>query len=181
MVAILFEGKTDVAFFDDIIEYYQLDKNQIIYKNFEGKDNLFDLMHEHYNSLEENIDNERITNILIIADADNPKDSSPCRGYTETQTKLNELKDNLAFDIPVDFYIMCDNNRQGYLESFLLSVLDGTQRQCIDSFKECFEYELSDKWVYNSFYKHNKHPFDFSHKNFNTLKQKLQTLFEGIA
>ena len=181
MVAILFEGKTDVAFFDTLVSHYQLDKDQIIYKNFEGKDNIFNISHEHYNTLEKSIEQERITKLLIIVDADNPKDPSPCRGYAQTQTKLNELKDNLDFNIPVDFYIMCDNNQQGYLESFLLSVLDNTQRQCIDDFKTCFQYELSDKWVYNSFYKHHKHPFDFSHENFNALKQKLQTLFEGIA
>ena len=180
MVAILFEGKTDVAFFDSLVNHYELDKDQVIYKNFEGKDNVFNISHEHYDTLEKSIEQERITKLLIIVDADNPKDPSPCRGYTETQTKLNELKDDLDFNIPVDFYIMCDKNQEGYLESFLLSVLDGTQRLCIDKFKACFEYELSDKWVYNSFYKHHKHPFDFSHANFNALKQKLQTLFEGI-
>ena len=180
MVAILFEGKTDVAFFDTLVTHYQLNKDQIIYKNFEGKDNLFNLMHEHYDTLERDIEQERITSLLIIVDADNPKDLSPCRGYHETQTKLNKLRDSLAFSIPVDFYIMCDNNQEGYLESFLLSVLDNQQRQCIDTFKDCFQYELSDKWVYNSFYKHHQHPFDFSHQNFNELKQKLQNLFEGI-
>ncbi len=180
MVAILFEGKTDIAFFDTLVKYYQLNPDQIIYKNFEGKDNLFNLVHEHYNSLEESIKQERITSLLIIVDADNPKDPSPCRGYQETLTNLRTLRDNLDFDIPIDFYIMCDNNQQGYLESFLLSVLDAPQRKCIDVFKDCFQYELSDKWVYNSFYKHNQHPFDFSHPNFDVLKTKLQTLFEGI-
>ena len=180
MVAILFEGKTDVTFFDTLVSHYQLDKDQVVYKNFEGKDNIFNLMHENYNFLEESIKQERITSLLIIVDADNPKDPSPCRGYQETLTKLNTLKEDLNFSIPVNFYIMCDKNQQGYLESFLLSVLDNTQKECIDTFKDCFQYELSDKWVYNSFYKHHQHPFDFSHENFNELKEKLQNLFEGI-
>ncbi|MEA2047040.1 MAG: hypothetical protein U9O64_01185 [Campylobacterota bacterium] len=45
--------------------------------------------------------------------------------------------------------------------------------------KGCFQYELTDKWVYNAFYKHNKYPFNFQHPNFTNLKQKLKNLFEG--
>jgi len=179
MVAILFEGKTDVAFFDTLVRQYQLDKDKVIYKNFEGKDNLFNITHRHYNELEESIKEERISKILIIADADNPKDPNQNRGFDATELKLKETINSLDFNIPIDYYIMCDSNKEGYLESFLLSVLDKTQIECIDKFKECFDYELSDKWVYNSFYKHNKHPFDFNHENFNEVKQKLQTLFKG--
>ena len=41
------------------------------------------------------------------------------------------------------------------------------------------QYELTDKWAYNTFYKQKKHPFDFHHTNFDELKQKLQNLFHS--
>ena len=66
---------------------------------------------------------------------------------------------------------MCDENKEGNLESFLLSVLDNTQKKCIGLFKDCYKYEINDKLVYNTFYRHKKHPFDFEHTNFNILKK----------
>jgi hypothetical protein len=65
------------------------------------------------------------------------------------------------------------------LESFLLSVLDDEQKECIEEFKKCYKYELSDKWTYNTFYKQKKHPFDFDHPNFQPLKDKLTDLFKN--
>jgi len=178
MVAILFEGKSDGRFFDDILNTYNLSID-IVYYDFKGKDNLFNIGHKFYDEIEEDIKNiGRIQKILIVADADNPKDLNPNRGYKATESKIKEIIENLDFDIPIEYYIMCDENQEGYLESFLLSVLDEKQKKCIEDFKSCFKYELTDKWVYNSFYKHNNYPFDFSHQNFNELKQKLKNLFK---
>jgi len=180
MVAILFEGKSDGRFFNDILNVYNLSVD-VIYYDFKGKDNLFNIGHKFYDEIEEDIKNiGRIQKLLIVADADNPKDPNPNRGYKATESKIEEIIQNLDFDIPIDYYIMCDENQEGYLESFLLSVLDEKQKKCIEDFKSCFKYELTDKWVYNSFYKHNKHPFDFTHPNFNKLKDKLTDLFKGI-
>ena len=180
MVAILYEGKSDGNFFDDLIEAYGLPKEYIIHYNFEGKDNLFNLSHKYYDEIAEDIENGRVESLFIVTDADNPKDPNPYRGYGATKSKLEELIKNLDFAIPIDYYIFCDENKNGYLESFLLSVLDDEQKKCIEEFKECFKYDLTDKWIYNSFYKHNQYPFDFSHPNFTILKTKLTNLFEGI-
>ena len=181
MVAILYEGKSDGNFFDEVLDIYSLPKDNVVYHNFEGKDNLFNISHKYYDELEEDIKIKgRIQKILIVADADNPKDPNPHRGFKATKLKIEEIIKDLDFNIPIDYYIMCDQKKQGYLESFLLSVLDNDQKECVSKFKKCFKYDLSDKWVYNSFYKHNKHPFDFNHQNFNELKTKLKNLFEGI-
>jgi len=180
MVAILFEGKSDGKFFDDILKAYNLSIKNITYYDFKGKDNIFNIGHSFYDEIEDDIKNiGRIEKLFIVVDADNPKDPNPNRGYEVSEKKLKEIIEDLDFDIPIDYYIMCDDKQEGYLESFLLSVLDDEQKKCIETFKSCFTYELTDKWVYNSFYKHNKHPFDFNHPNFELLKQKLKNLFNG--
>jgi len=174
MVIIGFEGKSDGEFFDTLLDEYHLDKNKVIYYDFKGKDNLFNISHEHYDEIEQKY-LAKVYKILLVVDADNKKDPNPNRGYEASEEALKTLIDDLAFeDVFIDYFIVCDENKEGYLESFLLSVLDKTQKECIQKFKKCFEYELTDKWVYNSFYKHNRHPFNFSHQNFNELKLKLK-------
>jgi len=176
MVIIAFEGKSDGEFFDSLLETYHLEKNQVSYYDFEGKDNLFNISHEYYNEIEKDI--AKIDKILLVVDADNEKDLNPHRGFKASKMKLIETIDNLNFDVEMDYYIMCDTNKEGNLESFLLSILDDEQKKCIDSFRDCYHYELSDKWAYNMFYKQKQHPFDFKHKNFNILKEKLQNLLK---
>ena len=179
MVVIIVEGHSDREFLQDFIsKTFNIAKEKYEFKVFDGKDNIFKLNHFYYDEIEKELD--LIEKILIVVDADDPKDKCPIRGYEETEQKLKELINNLGFSVPIDYFIFCDEDKKGYLESFLLSVLDEEQKDCIKNFKDCFAYNLSDKWVYNSFYKHNDHPFDFSHSNFDELKQKLQTLFEGI-
>ncbi len=178
MVVIITEGKSDIEFLNDFISTkFNISKDKYKFKNFEGKDNIFKLDHKFYDEIENELD--IIDAIFITTDADDPKELSNIRGYNKTKEKLEELIKNLDFDIFMDYYIFCDEKKEGYLESFLLSVLDNKQKECIKNFKTCFQYELSDKWVYNSFYKHHKYPFDYSHPNFNTLREKLQNLFEG--
>jgi len=175
MVVIAFEGKSDGEFFDKLLDEYSLDKDEVTYYDFGGKDNLFNLSHEYYDEIEGDL--PIIDRILLVVDADNPKDPNPNRGYEASQKALEELIKDLDFDITIDYHIMCDENQEGNLESFLLSVLDDEQKKCIEIFRECYEYELSDKWAYNTFYKQMRHPFDFNHPNFNILKTKLTKLF----
>ena len=174
MVVIAYEGKSDGEFFDSLLKTYNLPK--AFYYEFEGKDNIFKLAHDNYAEIESDID--KIDKMLIVVDADNEKDTNPNRGYESSQKALQVLIEDLNFNIPIEYHIMCDKNKEGNLESFLLSVLEDEQKECIEDFKKCYKYELTDKWAYNTFYKQKNHPFDFSHKNFDELKQKLQNLFE---
>jgi len=175
MVVIAYEGKSDGEFFNDLLNEYHLPNNEVRYYEFEGKDNLFNIAHSNYDEIESDI--KKIEKILLVVDADNKEDQNPNRGFEASQKKLIEIIDDLEFDIEIDYYIMCDEKKEGNLESFLLSVLDDKQKECIETFKSCYKYNLTDKWAYNTFYKQKKHPFDFNHKNFNLLKQKLQSLF----
>jgi len=180
MVVFIVEGKTDSDFLEDFISkrYPEVPREKYDIKIFVGKDNIFKIDHKFYDEIEEALN--IYEKLLILTDADDPKDPSPIRGYKETEKALQKLIVDLDFNIEVDYYIICDENKKGYLESFLLSVLDDEQKKCIASFKECFKYDLTDKWVYKTFYKQKKYPFDFNHPNFDELKQKLKNLFEGI-
>jgi len=177
MVIIAFEGKTDREFLNSFLSAYKLPQNEVIYFNFEGKDNILNISHSYYDEIEKKYI-DKIDDMLIVVDADNKSDPNPNRGYKASKIALLQLIDNLDFNINIQYHIMCDENKEGHLESFLLSVLDDKQKECFENFKECYKYELSDKLVYNTFYKQMKHPFDFNHSNFNELKQKLKNLFE---
>ena len=170
MVGIIHEGKTDREFFTTLLETYNLPntQNDIKYYNFEGINNIFNISHSYYDEIEkDNI----LSSILIVIDADEK--------YDEYDVKLKDLIDNLSFNsIDLDYYIMCDDDKKGNLESFLLSILDDEQKLCIKKFRDCYKYDLNDKWAYNTFYKQKKYPFNFKHPNFDELKQKLQKLFK---
>jgi hypothetical protein len=177
MVIFIVEGITDKEFFEDFLNSLNIEKTKYEFKIFEGKDNIFKLSHFLYDEIEKELD--IVEKIFIAVDADDPKDECPIRGYKKTEEKLKELIENLAFELPIDYFIFSDKNREtGYLESFLLSVLDNEQQECIEQFRDCYQYELNDKWVFNSFYKQKKYPFDYNHPNFNELKQKLTNLFK---
>jgi hypothetical protein len=183
MVTIIVEGKTDSEFLIDFINQHfpNILREKYSIKIFEGKDKIFQLNYHIYDEIEELVKNDIIEKILICVDADDPKDDCPVRGYRETEQKLNELIEELDFNIGIDYFIFSDEeNKSGYLESFLLSILDEEQKNCIKNFRECFRYDLKDKFVFNTFYKQNSYSFDYSHQNFYELKQKLINLFEGI-
>jgi len=176
MVVFIVEGGTDRDFFIDILDKLDISSNKYNIKPFGGKDNIFKLTHPLYDEIEEELD--RIDKIFIVVDADDPKDSSPIRGYKVTELKLKELIAKLDFGIDIDYFIFSNCDKEsGYLESYLLSVLDDKQKDCIEDFRTCFKYDLSDKFVFNTFYKQKRYPFDFSHPNFDELKQKLINLF----
>jgi UDP-glucose 4-epimerase len=178
MVAILFEGKSDEKILNEICKAYDLSIENIQYFNFDGKDNIFNINHQYYDEIEKDIKEfGKIDKMLIIVDADNENDSNPNRGFKSSKLKLEEIISDLDFNIGIDYYIMCDENKNGNLESFLLSILDDEQKEYIQKFRDCYKYDLSDKWAYNTFYKQKKYPFDFQHKNFDLLKNKLINLF----
>ena len=183
MVTIIVEGKTDEDFILDFIEkqFPNILRDKFNIKIFDGKDNIFKLNHDFYDEIEEEVKKGKIEKILILIDADDPKDNCPIRGYENSEKELQELIDNLDFNIEIDYYIFSDESKNnGYLETFLLSVLDTEQKDCIKAFRGCFKYNLSDKFVFNTFYKQKQYPFDYSHQNFGELKGKLRDLFDGI-
>lgn len=165
---IAYEGKTDKDFLEDFLKFCELKREAVTFYNFEGKGNFFNTSYREYDTIKKSLN--IITKILLIVDAD--------KEYKHTEEKLKKVIKDLDFNIDIDYYIMCDENQEGNLESFLLSVLDDKQKKCINELNEC--YELTDKWVYNSLYKQKKYSCNFSHSNFNDLKKKLKNLYKGL-
>jgi len=139
VVIIAFEGKTDKEFLNSLLDTYELPHNEVTYFNFEGKDNILNVSHSYYDEIEKNYIN-KIDNMLIVVDADNRADPNPNRGYEASEIALNQLIADLGFDVKIQYHIMCDENREGHLESFLLSVLNEEQKECFKKFKECYTF-----------------------------------------
>jgi len=100
------------------------------------------------------------------------------RVKNELQNIINKLK----FADYSDIYITCDpKTKDGYLESLILSTIPEEHKKCIKKFLCCSEFKSKDnhKSILNQIYKiaYPQKPYDFSHENFNSLKQKLTNLF----
>jgi hypothetical protein len=176
MVAILHEGKSiDKSFFQLLLDDLNLNTSQVNFYGMGSKNNFFNKEHSQYEALLLNIKEEEITKILFIIDADNEFDN--------TQINLNGIIQELAIENISDFYIACHpQKKQGYLESLILSSLSSEQAECINNFLECsdFKSKTHDKSIFNIIYKnaYPSAPFDFSHSNFDPLKEKLINLFK---
>jgi hypothetical protein len=77
---------------------------------------------------------------------------------------------------------MCDpETKVGYLESLILSTIEQEQRNCIQCFLSCSQFESKEnhKAILNQIYKlaYPNAPYDFSHSYFNDLKTQLTQLF----
>lgn len=113
---------------------------------------------------------------FAIVDADN--------SFHERHDEMNELtKDN-----QVPFFIFPNHQDNGDLETLLLSNIgDNNIIGCFDTYKTCVGKDIDNKaklYAYTTL-EHNKRPEQYIKEldlgnNFNNLKQKLQTLFEGI-
>jgi len=82
------------------------------------------------------------------------------------------------------YHVCCVDIFTGYFNSngLILSTIPLKQKECIETFLECSDFKSKEnhKAILNQIYKiaYPKSPFDFSHKNFNELKQKLKNLFK---
>ena len=187
-VAIFHEGNSkqtnDNALLKLLLEKLELPTNRVRFVAMGNKSNFFKTDNENYKQLIKDIQLEEISKILFVVDADSVENDALYGGFENTQTKLREIIDQLGIGNISDMYIMCDPETQnGYLESFILSTIPDEQKECIDAFMDCSDFgpRENDKAILNQIYKiaYPNEPFDLSHPNFNELKTKLQTLFEG--
>ena len=189
-VSILHEGKSiDKDFFKLVYAHLGVLEEELELRvNFIGmgsKSNFFKLDNKNYLLLQQEIKSQKVEKVLFIIDADYKGDKN-YDGYDETLTQIQTIQRDLGIDDISDTFIAYDMNsktKEGYLESLILSTLTLEQKECIETFLDCSDFKSKEnhKAILNQIYKtaYPKAPFDFSHKNFNTLKQKLQTLFEG--
>ncbi len=182
-VAIIHEGKTDRAFLEQLIEDLKLDKRKIKYYNFTSKSNFFKIKNDKYKDLKLEFQAQKIDKILFVIDADYQKNDDRYGGYQNTERELKRIIKELKIEKYSEIYIVCDPaTEEGYLESLILSTIPDEHKECISSFLNCsnFSSKENHKAILNQIYKmgYPNVPYNFSHPNFDNLKNKLKALFK---
>ncbi|HIO93519.1 MAG TPA: hypothetical protein EYG68_11865 [Leucothrix mucor] len=165
-----------------LIKHLNLNVEKVQFYPMSSKTNFFKLDCLRYKELLQDIKIEEISKAFFVLDADSKRSDAKYGGYENTQRELSTILDNLGISEISDTYISCNPVTQtGYLESLILSTIPDEQRACIEQFLECSEFKSKDnaKVILNQIYKqaYPNAPYDFSHENFNELKEKLTALF----
>lgn len=185
-VAIFHEGNAkktqDNILLKLLLESLRLDVEQVRFVGMGSKSNFFKTDNENYKELLLGIKNESIKKALFVVDADFIENDAKYGGFKNTKEELEEILGTLGLDACSDIYVTCDPNDQcGYLESLILSTIPEDRKKCIKDFLDCSDFESKEnhKAILNKIYKigYPDAPFDFSHENFNLLKEKLRALF----
>jgi hypothetical protein len=183
-VAILHEGKNDKELLELLIKKLELDIDRVVFFAMRGKSDFFKSEHLNYKDIEKNyLKNKYINKLLFVIDADYEDKDQKYGGYQNTENELKNIIDELGFTEYSDIYIVCDpTTKEGYLESLILSTIPEQHNLCIENFLSCSEFKSKDnhKSILNQIYKiaYPNKPYDFSHQNFDRLKQKLINLLE---
>ena len=178
-VAILHEGKADEELLNLLLKDLNLDIDNIEFFRFGSKSNFFKLDNPKYKRLKLQIEEEAIGKVLFVVDADYESNDKVYGGFSNTKDRLDEVIKKLDMENMADSYITCDpQTKDGYLESLILSSISQNQKECIETFLDCSEFKSKDnhKSILNEIYKiaYPTAPYDFSHGNFDELKQKLK-------
>lgn len=186
-VAIFHEGNSkntnDNKLLQLLLESLGLDITQVEFFGMGPKSNFFKLDDKNYKELELSIRNESIEKVLFVIDADDVENDAKYGGFKNTKQELEKTVKALGVDTCSDIYVTCDPDTQcGYLESLILSTISDEQKKCIEDFLDCSDFKSKEnhKAILNQIYNigYPNAPYDFSHKNFDVLKSKLQNLFE---
>lgn len=186
-IAILHEGNAkktnDNELLKLLISELNLNIEQVIFFGLGTKSNFFNANNREYKILLQKIEERTIERVLFVVDADYENNDSKYGGYKNTKEELEKVIKLLNLKKQSDIYITCDPREKcGYLESLILSTIPEKQKECIETFLECSDFKSKEnhKAILNQIYKtaYPKAPFDFSHANFDELKEKLKNLFE---
>lgn len=175
MVKIIVEGNDDKNFFISFLNHLNIKDPFIVQMG--GKIALLDPDNKHYKTLGEQIEKKKIKKVLFVFDCDFENDDKKCGGMEKSLECFENLKQVLNWNIEIDVYIF-DRN----LDYFLVETIkDKVCYQHFDHLVQCLDVESvkpNKKPIANLYRDLYPYPkFDFSHENFNTLKQKLQDLF----
>lgn len=184
-LAILVEGKTDKDFIMLLLDFLALDKNKIRFFILGNKSNFFKEDNVNYEELANDVDLEQVTQSLFVLDADSPASDVKYGGYQNTQIMLEKTLKNLKLGVYESCIICNPKTKTGYLESLILSTIEGEHKICIDDFLNCSEFKgkQNQKAILHQIYKiaYPNTPYDLQHPNFNPLKTKLTQLFQSVA
>jgi uncharacterized protein YutE (UPF0331/DUF86 family) len=179
MVRIFCEGSDDKTFLRLLLNDLKKSGDIIGFENFDsivkimgGKSNL--LNKDSYETINKQI-GKQISKVLFIFDCDFEEDDKSCGGLEKSKKVIEDLIIELYWKIEVDYYIFNKN-----LDYFIIDTLD--KKENFLGCEECFKLKELNKnrkiltCIYKSLYP--KKPFDFSHENFDELKEKLKNLFK---
>ncbi len=183
MLRIIVEGNDDKKFIINLLNHLKKE-GEIVKKEdfnkyittFGGKSKLLDKDNIKYKNLSKQL-GLKFKKVLFIFDCDFEKDNKICNGMENSKKCFEELKRELNWNIPIDYYIFDKN-----LDYFLIKTIK--DKECYNHFDDLVESLGIEKL------KPNKKPianlytdlypsphFDFSHSNFEELKTKLKALF----
>lgn len=183
MVKIIVEGNDDKNLLMALLGDLNIgDKSKLpsYFETMGGKAKLLDFEQEKYKKISKQIELKlnNFTKVLFIFDCDLEKDDKKCGGYEKSEECFKRLKENLNWDIYIDHYIFNRN-----LDYFLVNTITPeTKKQCFTVFEDCLKLEeiKPNRKPISNLYRdlYPNQPYDFSHENFNPLKQKLKELFD---
>lgn len=148
-----------------------------------NKSNLLNENDTGYKTLLQQIYAGLVTKLLVIVDADDKENDLKSGGLNNTKKKIETLIASLKIQDISDYFIACDpDTKKGYFESLFLSTVDNELKRCYEEFLKCSKLTAKDnqKTIMEELHRLTKpnKPYDFSHENFDELKQKLRNLFE---
>jgi hypothetical protein len=182
MVAILHEGKDDKKYIKRVLEFLNIENysNDTFYE-MNNKSNFFKTNHINYRTLKQKIENDEITKVLFILDADYKTDSV-YGGVSNTTTELEKIISELGFFNNYEIYVVCEpGTAEGYFETLFLSCVSDELKECYQKFIECtgFTGKEPTKTIMTKLHELSspEKPYSFEHANFKPLKDTLTNLF----
>jgi len=181
---ILCEGGDDEAFIRLFLKSLNIDKRKIDIRKLSSKSNFFKLETYKNENILAKIDSQ-YNKILFIFDSDYKESGGKHNGFENSESSIKEMilkiKEYLEFEFYTDYYIVCDPiTKNGNLEHLILSTLDKDSKKCMEDLLSCIKpyHTDSNKKILLTGYKTIfKEPlYNFSHPNFDLLKQKLEAL-----
>ena len=169
MVKIIVEGNDDKKFIEIFFKDLKLDNFEV--EKMGGKSNLLNI--DKYDKLSSQ-KSLKFNKVLFLFDSDFEKDDKKCGGLANSKKCIENLIEELNWEIKMDYYIFDKN-----LDYFLLETIKDCKSE-FDNFINCLDIvqlRPNKKPVANLYRDlYPKQPFDFSHKNFDKLKEKIKNL-----
>ena len=187
MVKILCEGVGDQKFLSRLLDYLGIAYCKDNFQIMRSKTFFFQQNHANYKALSQAIDNQEVTALLFILDADNNDSDEKRGGYENSLTAIEELIEEKSWQTISRVFIACDPVTQiGCLESLIYATLPEEQQHCIDNFIACsgvqFGHGCKHKPIlfniFRSVWGKPEKIETFEHEHFSELKETLRAVFD---
>ncbi|MAD42982.1 MAG: hypothetical protein CL623_11420 [Arcobacter sp.] len=183
MVVILHEGKDDKKYIKRLFEH--LDIKNYSDENFHkmnDKPNFFKKDYTTYRILKQKIENDEVTKVLFLLDADYIKNDCTY-GKTNTIKNIKKLISELDFEFNYEIFIVCEPNKdEGYFETLFLSSVSDDLKNCYQSFMKCTGFTGKEQTKTIMMKLHElaspQTPYSFEHENFKDIKEFLTNNFK---